>query len=47
MEITLICGHCGKKGHNPGFHRTGKKVKCEHCGEWQTFKGTMESVKER
>lgn len=45
MELNFKCGYCKKEGSNPSFSKNGKTLKCEHCGKWQTFKGSMEIIR--
>lgn len=42
MEMTLICGYCGKKTSFPELSKDGKRVECGHCKKWQTFNGVMD-----
>lgn len=45
VEITFICGYCGKKTSPPEFSKDGKKTRCSHCKKWQTgpFSGIMKA----
>ena len=38
MSCEYICSQCGKKGNHPMFHKSGKKIGCEFCGQWTEVK---------
>ena len=47
MLMKLLCGKFLKTSKaSLKFSRDGRKVKCPKCATWQTFKGTINIVRD-